>query len=119
MIKLKSLLEESKQSEPINESIIAAIVGIVGLVATTALGAELFSDDASGEGMISRAIADIKRKWKGEPTSSDIWKKVVRDDEIRKYVRDNAKDIVKRGKNYKSKELEDLIIKYLDTEKKK
>lgn len=119
MIRLKKLLKESKQPEPINESMIAAIAGIVGLVATGVLGAELFSADAHGDGIISNAIEDIKRKWKGEPTSSDIWKKIARDQQIRKFVRDNAKDIVKSGKNYKSKELQDLIIKYLDSQNKK
>jgi hypothetical protein len=113
MIRLKGLIKEEKQ--PINESIIGAIIGTL---AVGILGAELLSGDAHGRGVISSAIADIKSKWKGEPTSKEIWAKVVRDDEIRKFVKNNASDIVKKGKGYKSKDLEDLIKKYIDSEKK-
>jgi len=116
MIKLKDILKENKKQQPINESIIAAIIGTL---AVGMLGAELLSGDAHGGGIISNAISDIKRKLRGEETASDVWEKVVKDDKIKKYVRDNAEDIVKKGKNYKSKELEDLIKNHLDTKKDK
>ena len=108
-------LSENKKPQSINESIIAAIIGTLAI---GMLGAEILSGDAHGGGIISSAIADIKRKWKGEPTSKEIWTKVVRDDEIRKFVKNNASDIVKKGKNYKSKELEDLVKNHLDTKNK-
>ena len=105
-------LGENKKPQSINESIITAIIGTL---AVGILGAELLSGDAHGDGIISNAISDIKRKLRGQETASDVWKKVVKDAEIKKHVRDNAEDIVKKGKNYKSKELEDLVKNHLDT----
>jgi hypothetical protein len=93
-----------------------AIMAITGAVAMAALGLELLASDGDG-GMITKIIRDIKAKYNGEPTRAEAWEDVVRDYEIRKFARDNANDIVKKGKNYKSKELEDLVQKKLNKKK--
>jgi hypothetical protein len=92
------------------------IMGIVGAIALGALGLELLASDGDG-GMITKIIRDIKAKYKGEPTRAEAWEAVVKDYEIRKFARNNANDIVKQGKNYKSKELEDLVQKKLNKNK--
>jgi hypothetical protein len=97
----------------VNES---AIMGIVGAIGMAALGLELLASDNDG-GMITKIIRDIKAKYNGEPTRAEAWEAVVKDWEIRKFARDNANDIVKKGKNYKSKELEDLVQKKLNKKK--
>jgi hypothetical protein len=93
-----------------------AIMGIVGAIGMAALGLELLASDGDG-GMITKIIRDIKAKYNGEPTRAEAWEAVVKDWEIRKFARDNANDIVKKGKNYKSKELEDLVQKKLNKKK--
>ena len=90
-----------------------AIMGIVGGIAMAALGLELLASDGDG-GLITNIIRDIKAKYKGEPTRAEAWEAVVKDWEIRKFARNNANDIVKKGKNYKSKELEDLVQQKLN-----
>jgi len=92
------------------------IMGIVGAIGVAALGLELLASDGDG-GMITKIIRDIKAKYNGEPTRAEAWEAVVKDWEIRKFARDNANDIVKKGKNYKSKELEDLVQKKLNKKK--
>ena len=93
-----------------------ATASIVGAIAMAALGLELLASDGDG-GMITKIIRDIKAKYNGEPTRAEAWEKVVKDYEIRKFARNNANDIVKKGKNYKSKELEDLVQKKLNKKK--
>jgi hypothetical protein len=113
MIKLAGLINQKVFSKPsVNES----ITGVVGAIALAALGLELLASDGDG-GMITKIIRDIKAKYKGEPTSGEAWEAVVKDYEIRKFARNNANDIVKKGKNYKSKELEDLVQKKLNKNK--
>jgi hypothetical protein len=92
------------------------IMGIVGAIGMAALGLELLASDGDG-GLITNIIRDIKAKYKGEPTRAEAWEKVVKDWEIRKFARNNANDIVKKGKNYKSKELEDLVQQKLNKNK--
>ena len=96
-----------------NESVNESIMGVVGAIALGALGLELLASDNDG-GMITKIIRDIKAKYKGEKTSAEAWEDVVKDYQIRNFVRNNANDIVKKGKNYKSKELEDLVQKKLN-----
>jgi hypothetical protein len=99
---------------PKNESVVnESITGVVGAIALAALGLELLASDGDG-GMITKIIRDIKAKYKGEKTSAEAWEAVVKDYEIRKFVRNNANDIVKKGKNYNSKELENLVQQKLN-----
>jgi hypothetical protein len=106
-------MKERLGKPSVNES---AIMGIVGAIGMAALGLELLASDNDG-GMITKIIRDIKAKYNGEPTRAEAWEAVVKDWEIRKFARDNANDIVKKGKNYKSKELEDLVQKKLNKKK--
>ncbi len=99
-------MHERLGKPPVNESIVAAI-------ALAVVGLELLGSDGDG-GMITKIVRDIKSKYKGEPTRAEAWEKVVKDYEIRKFARNNANDIVKKGKNYKSKELEDLVQQKLN-----
>lgn len=119
MIKLRDLINKEKvedKIDPTKPSVNESIMGVVGAIALAALGLELFASDNDG-GMITKIIRDIKAKYKGEKTSAEDWEDVVKDYQIRNFVRNNANDIVKKGKNYKSKELEDLIQKKLNKNK--
>ncbi len=106
-------MKERLGKPSVNEGAIGAIVGVMAM---GALGLELLASDGDG-GMITKIIRDIKAKYKGEPTRAEAWEAVVKDYEIRKFARNNANDIVKQGKNYKSKELEDLVQKKLNKKK--
>ena len=108
----KDTMHKRLGNPPVNES----IMGVVGAIALGALGLELLASDNDG-GMITKIIRDIKAKYNGEKTSAEAWEAVVKDYEIRKFVRNNANDIVKKGKNYKSKELEDLVQQKLNKKK--
>ena len=106
-------MKERLGTPSVNEGAIGAIVGVMAM---GALGLELLASDGDG-GMITKIIRDIKAKYKGEPTRAEAWEAVVKDYEIRKFARNNANDIVKQGKNYKSKELEDLVQQKLNKNK--